>query len=140
MKPVLVTGGSQTDTRGRLFYNNDFDASLIKRIYMIENQNTDFVRAWQGHKIEQRWFSAVNGSFEIKLIEIDHWDKPNPNLECETFQLKSGSLDILHIPSGFVSSIKALEENSRLLLFADYFFNEVSDEYRYHLNYFENAI
>jgi dTDP-4-dehydrorhamnose 3,5-epimerase-like enzyme len=139
MKPILAAGDSKTDSRGSLFYNNDFDASVIKRIYMIENQNTDFVRAWQGHKIEQRWFSAVYGSFEIKLIEIDLWDKPNPYLDCETFQLNSGSLDILHIPSGFVTSIKALEENSRLLLFSDYFFNEVSDEYRFDLNYFENV-
>jgi len=82
----------------------------------------------------------MQGSFEIKLIAIDDWDKPNPILECETFKLKSGNLDVLHIPSGYVSSIKALEDNSRLLLFADYFFNEVSDEYGYELNYFENVL
>ena len=139
MKPTLTLGGSKSDLRGSLFFNNDFDASTIKRMYIIENQSTDFVRAWQGHKIEQRWFSAVFGSFEIKLIEINQWDKPNPNLNCETFQLNSSSLDILHIPSGFVTSIKALEENSRLLLFSDYFFNEISDEYRFDVNYFENA-
>jgi dTDP-4-dehydrorhamnose 3,5-epimerase-like enzyme len=140
MIPKITKGNSHTDSRGTLFYNNDFDISATKRIYVIENFDIDFVRAWQGHKIEQRWFSAVQGSFEIKLIEIDHWETPNHKLECETFQLKSENLDILHIPSGYVTSIKALEENSRLLLFADHFFNEVSDEYRYEPNYFENAL
>jgi hypothetical protein len=31
--------------RGSLLYNNDFDASVIKRIYFIENSTTDFIRA-----------------------------------------------------------------------------------------------
>jgi dTDP-4-dehydrorhamnose 3,5-epimerase-like enzyme len=140
MKPKLITGKQHSDSRGKLLYNNDFDTSVVKRIYCIENCNVDFIRAWQGHKIEQRWFSAMQGRFEIKLIAIDDWDAPNHKLEFETFQLKSENLDILHIPSGYVTSIRALEENSRLLLFADHFFNEVSDEYRYELNYFENAL
>ena len=116
MKPKFIIGNQHSDSRGRLLFNNDFDISEVKRIYVIENSSVDFIRAWQGHKIEQRWFSAMRGSFEIKLIAIDDWDKPNPLLECETFQLKSGNLDILHIPSGYVSSIKALEDNSRRLL------------------------
>jgi dTDP-4-dehydrorhamnose 3,5-epimerase-like enzyme len=140
MKPQLITGNQYSDSRGKLLFNNDFDTSVVKRIYIIENCSVDFIRAWQGHKMEQRWFSAIQGSFEIKLIEIDDWDEPSRQLGCETFQLKSDNLDVLHIPRGYVSSIQALEENSRLLLFADHFFNEVSDEYRYNLNYFENDL
>ena len=140
MIPKITKGNSHTDSRGTLFYNNDFDISAIKRIYVIENFDTDFVRAWQGHKIEQRGFSAVQGSFEIKLIKIDNWDCPNHQLPCETYLLHSVHLDVLQIPKGYVSSIKALEEGSKLLLFADYFLNEVSDEYRYNLNYFENVL
>ena len=45
MVPKLIHGKSHEDERGTLFYNNDFDASVIKRIYVIENQNTDLVRA-----------------------------------------------------------------------------------------------
>ena len=32
-------------------------------------------RRWQGHKVEQRWFSAMNGIFEIELIKVDDWKK-----------------------------------------------------------------
>ena len=70
----LVIGNRFADSRGVLAYNNDFDASAVKRIYFIENVDTNFVRAWQGHKIEQRWFTAVSGSFEIRIIAIDDWD------------------------------------------------------------------
>ena len=56
MIPKIIKGENYNDSRGILFYNNDFDASAIKRLYVIDNQKTNFIRAWQGHKIEQRWF------------------------------------------------------------------------------------
>lgn len=77
MIPAVSNGGRHTDSRGTLFYNNDFDASAIKRIYVIENNGTIFVRGWQGHRIEQRWFSVLQGSFKIELIAIDNWDNPS---------------------------------------------------------------
>ncbi len=63
MIPEISRSGSHTHSRGTLFYNNNFDTSAIKRIYVIENQSVDFIRGWQGHKIEQRWFSVIKGSF-----------------------------------------------------------------------------
>ena len=80
MKPKIISGNCHSDPRGSLFYNNDFDATAVKRVYVIENQNTDFVRAWQGHKIEQRWFAGVQGSFEIRLMAIDDWEHPSKDL------------------------------------------------------------
>lgn len=136
MTPKIITGNSHTDTRGVLFYNNDFDASAIKRIYVIENNSTNFIRAWQGHKIDQRWFSAIKGSFKIHLIEIDHWDKPSKKLEKLTFTVNAEKLDVLHVPKGYVSSIQSLEEGSKLLVMADHLLGEVKDEYRYDVDYF----
>ena len=137
MVPKLIQGKSHEDERGILFYNNDFDASVIKRIYVIENQNTDLVRAWRGHEIEQRWFSAMMGSFKIELIAIDNWDRPARNLERLEFVLDSQKLDILHIPAGYVSSIQSLSEGSKLLVMADYSMGALKDDYRYEVNYFE---
>ncbi len=72
-----MTGAKHVDARGILSYNNDFDLTPVKRMYVIENQDTQVVRAWQGHKKEQRWFTAVKGSFKIELIAIDNWEKPS---------------------------------------------------------------
>lgn len=136
MKPSLIKGGKFQDERGIVKFNNNFNALGIKRVYTIENNSTDLVRAWQGHKIEQRWFSAVVGSFKIILIRIDNWENPSKNLPSFEFILHSHELDILHIPGGYVSSIRSLEVNSKLLLFADYQLGEIQDEYRFALNYF----
>lgn len=137
MVPQLIKGDSHEDFRGGLVYNNDFEATAIKRIYVIKNKNIAIVRAWQGHQIEQRWFSAINGSFKIELIAIDNWDKPNKKLERFEFVLDSEKLDVLHIPAGHVSSIQSLAAGSKLLVMADYLLGELEDEYRYESGYFE---
>jgi len=138
MIPKITKGGSHTDARGTLFYNNDFDASAVKRIYVIENATTEIIRAWQGHKMEQRWFSAINGSFKIGLIKIDNWESPAKNLEMLTFTINADTLEVLHVPQGYVSSIQAMEVGSKLLVMADYLLGEIKDEYRFEPNYFKS--
>lgn len=137
MRPTLILGGNHKDDRGALKYNNDFELGSVKRMYFIENRDTLFVRAWQGHKIEQRWFTAVAGKFKIKLIEIDDWENPSKKLEKLTFEISNERADVLHIPEGYVSSIQALTEASKLLVMADYKINEIQDEYRFSSDYFE---
>jgi dTDP-4-dehydrorhamnose 3,5-epimerase-like enzyme len=136
MNPKIISGNSYTDARGTLYYSNDFDASAIKRVYIIENNETDFIRAWQGHKIEQRWFSAINGSFKIQLIKIDNWDQPSKKQEKFTFTINAEKLDVLHVPKGYISGIQSLVEGSKLLVMADYSLNEISDEFRFPFDYF----
>lgn len=136
MKPNLISGNCHQDERGQLIYNNDFDASSIKRMYIIQNHSADFVRAWQGHKVEQRWFSAVQGRFKIQLIAIDNWDIPSENLPQIEYHLHSEKLDILHIPAGYISSIQALEEKSKLVVMTNYHLGELNDEFRYPTDYF----
>jgi dTDP-4-dehydrorhamnose 3,5-epimerase-like enzyme len=136
MKPNLITGNQFKDQRGTLFFNNDFDLTNIKRIYVIENKNEDIVRAWQGHKIEQRWFIVIEGKFRIQLIEVDNWDKPSKNLPKIEFILKSENLDVLHVPPGFISCIQSLDKKSKLIAFTDYKLGEINDEFKYPTNYF----
>ena len=137
MNPSIIKGNHFQDHRGILRYNNDFDASSIKRIYIIENKDLYIERAWQGHRIEQRWFSAIKGSFLIKLIQIDNWENPNPESTILEFEINDQNLEILHMPSGYVSSIKATTDDARLLVMADYLLGEIKDEYRFPLDYFK---
>lgn len=135
----IIFGQQFKDYRGVLSYNNDFDASEIKRLYVIEQDDINVVRAWQGHKIEQRWFTAIQGKFEIKLIKIDNWDSPSKMLEQVQFILEAGQLDVLHIPAGYISSIQAIEMHSTLLVMADYRLGEIKDEYKFNTDYFEKG-
>ena len=139
MKPSLIKGNAHCDSRGNLLYNNIFDSSPVKRMYVIQNSSLDILRGWQGHQIEQRWFSALNGSFCIKLIKIDNWEFPSRNLECLEFFISNKSLDVLHVPEGYISCIKAIEKDSKLLVMANYSLGELVDEYRFKLNYFKNG-
>lgn len=138
MQPSLIAGGEHTDARGTLTFNNSFDASEVKRMYTLKNVDLSFIRAWQGHQIEQRWFSAVCGSFEIRCIQIDNWVTPSKNLDVLCFLVNDKNLDILHLPKGYVSSIQALEEHSKLLVMADYALGEIADEYRFEADYFNS--
>jgi hypothetical protein len=136
MVPSIIYGGNHTDDRGKIIYNNSFDSSAIRRIYVIEN-TINFIRRWQGHKIEQRWFSAVKGSFTIQLIQVDDWSHPNKALEKLTFELSDKTLDILHLPAGYISSIESISEGARLLAMSNYSLNEIKDEYKFSIDYFE---
>jgi len=134
--PQIIEGYAYDDNRGVLYYNNNFNASAIKRIYFIENRDTDLVRAWQGHKIEQRWFGAIKGNFEIKLIRVDNWEAPSLDLKQYVFSISAEKLDLLHIPPGYISSIRSLTDDAKLLVMADHGLGEIKDEHRYDAGYF----
>lgn len=135
---LLITGKKYEDQRGIITFNNDFDASQIKRIYTIENNSLDFIRGWQGHKIEQRWFACVQGSFEIDVIVVNNFDEPSRSLIPTKYTLDSEKLDFLHVKPGCITAIKAKEINSKLLVLSDYAIGEIRDEYRFDLNYFKS--
>lgn len=134
----LLEGKRHEDVRGVITYNNDFDASNIKRIYTIENHSTTFIRGWQGHQIEQRWFAAMKGAFEIAVIQVDDFENPSPYLPIQTFNLTDETLTYLQIPAGCITAIQANEKDSKLLVLSDYSLGEIKDEYRYPINYFIN--
>lgn len=135
-RPNINKGNSHTDERGIITFNNDYDATEVKRIYFIENKDVNFVRGWQGHKVEQRWFSAVQGSFKITTIAIDDWENPSNTLDKDEFILKASNFDVLHVPQGHVTSIQALEDKARLMAMSDYNLGSVKDECRFDINHF----
>ena len=136
MTPTLIPGGIYKDERGLLNFNNDFDMSSVKRMYLIENTDTLLKRRWQGHKIEQRWFSVTTGKFKIEIIKIDDWKNPSKKQQKITFEISSENTDVLHIPAGYVTSIQAMIKSSKLLVMAEYKSGTISDDYKYPTDYF----
>ena len=140
MIPKIISGNSHQDQRGIITYNNDFNASSVKRIYTIENHSTDFIRGWQGHKTEQRWFACMKGAFEISVIQIDDFDQPSKELTVMKHHLNDESLTYLHVPGGCITAIQASEPGSKLLVLADYAIGEIQDEYRFPLDNFNKEL
>ena len=46
-------------------------------------------------------------------------------------------MNVLHVPPGFVSSIRSKEPASKLLAMSNYGIEEINDEYRYENDYFK---
>jgi dTDP-4-dehydrorhamnose 3,5-epimerase len=131
-KPNLIDGGYYVDERGSISFVNNFDFSDVKRFYVITNSSKNIVRAWQGHKIEQKHFYVICGSFLICAVKVDDWYNPSQDLPVEKFTLSENKSQILMIPSGYANGIKALKPNSKLLVFSSQTLkNAKSDDYRF---------
>jgi dTDP-4-dehydrorhamnose 3,5-epimerase-like enzyme len=135
----ITEGSLFSDNRGTIAFVNDFDLSPIKRFYRISHPNTDIIRAWQGHKIERKWFYCVKGTFEIKVIKIDNWDVPSKELNINTYILNSNNTQILAIKEGCCTAIRALENDASLVVFSDKTLEEAkNDDFRFDKNYWFN--
>src|SRR5690606_36881531 len=121
MKEIkTIQGGVAADHRGQIRFVNEFDMSAVKRFYIIENADSELVRGWRAHRIEQRWFYVLSGSFHIDLVQIDNSEKPSPDLAIEKRTLRADSQEVLHVPAGYGTAFQALKPNSQLLVFADH--------------------
>jgi len=128
----IINTEKYSDERGLLISFNSFDMSVIKRMYEIIPANTEIIRAWQGHKIEHKWFYCISGKFKVNLIKIDNFENPSEVQIIEEYILDSQEPKILHIPGGYLNGFKSLEENSKLIVFSNTGLNELeSDDYRF---------
>lgn len=139
-KVKLISGGVHHDERGSLHFNNDVLINQAKRFYQITPKNIGIIRAWQGHKVEQKWFYAAQGSFEISTIEIDSFTQPSNDLTVKSYKVDSDKADVLVVPGGYATGIQSLSENAILLVFSDVSLKQSKeDDYRWEENYFINA-
>lgn len=128
----IIQGGTHEDKRGKLIFFNDFDMKEVKRFYIIEHPDSSIVRAWQGHKIEQKWFYVMSGSFKVLLVQPDNWERPSNDLAIEEHELKASGPQVLHIPGGYANGFKALEPESKMMVFSSFTVDESSgDNYRF---------
>lgn len=136
----FIQGGIAKDERGQIRFVNEFDMSLIKRFYIIQNADTALIRGWRAHRVEQRWFYVLSGSFNVDLVKIDDWENPDPSLPVENVILNAADMKVLHVPAGYGTAFRALESNSELLVYADYPVSHASlDDYTWKFDYFKNV-
>ena len=135
----LIHGSQHSDERGLIKFVNTFDLSPAKRFYTIEHKDPNIVRAWQAHKIEEKYFHVIKGSFLLAVIKIDNWADPSKFLEPQKFILSAEESQVLHVPAGYANGFRALESNSILLVFSNLSLaHAVEDDYRYDKNLWIN--
>lgn len=132
-----IPGGIAEDHRGSIRFVNDFDMTEVKRFYIIENKDTETIRGWRAHRIEQRWFYVLEGTFLLKTVKIDDWENASPHLPVEEQILRKADQQVIHVPVGYGTAFQALEPGSRLLVFADYGIEHAKeDDYTWPADYF----
>ena len=131
-KPKIIKGSFFKDDRGQIDFVNDFNLSDIKRMYFTSNSNIKTIRAWQGHKVENRWFYCVKGAFNVKLIAINECENHTRKPNILSFHLQENKPQVLFIPKGYLNGFKALQEGSKLMILSNYALNEIeNDEVRF---------
>lgn len=130
--PKIIHGRNHKDERGTLSFFNEFDLLPVRRFYVIEHLDVSVVRAWQAHKIEQKWFYVIAGSFKIVIVKPEEWLGASEKSSPQEFILKSGDNRLLHIPGGFANGFQALKPGSQLMVFSDFpIFKAGSDDFRF---------
>ena len=142
-KPKIIEGKLFVDDRGYLSFVNDFNFQNVKRFYMVENHEKGFIRAWHGHKKEEKYVFVVQGSAMVCLYPVDEFEKIQNDILFDRHICHSEDLliknvlssrkpQILYIPAGYANGFKTLEENTKIIFFSTSTLEESKgDDYRF---------
>jgi len=137
-KPQLIKGGIAVDDRGAVSFVNDFTFSGIKRFYLVEKHSRNFVRAWHGHKMEEKYVLVTKGTAIVAAVKIDDWEKPSKDQTVHKFVLSEKSPAILHIPNGYANGFMSLTDDVKIMFFSTASLAEsAKDDYRYNARYWD---
>lgn len=118
MKPILYSGQIFEDNRGKLIAFNDFDLTRVSRLYIIQ-PHQGLIRAWQGHRLETKWFFVTKGCFEIKIVPASGENEFQKE-RMQTFVISHSDFQVLEIPGGHLNGFRALEPESSLQVFSEF--------------------
>lgn len=123
----IIHGNIFSDNRGILKFVNEFDMTRIVRMYTIEPKLA-VVRAWQGHKVETKWFYAAKGRFLVKTMHM-------VTKEINQYLLNSNESKILEINGGYFNGFQSLDEGSILIVYSDFDLQQsMKDDFRLNLD------
>ena len=124
------------DDRGYLRFCNSFDLTKYVRFYDVINFQSNFIRAWHGHKHESKAALVREGSAMICLVEVDNWDKPSKELEIKKYFLSQKNPKMLVIPAGYAHGFMSLEPNTKITFYSDKTTKDsLGDDYRFDYNF-----
>jgi len=130
MKATLYQGLTHSDSRGVMRFVNEKGPGVYRRFYLITPANKT-IRAWQGHRHEEKAFFAISGSFIMGVVNPSSFEQPRDDEIPDFFELTSENNHLLRVPGGCYTGIKALTTNATLLVLSDTdLVHSKADEYR----------
>ncbi len=122
-----IEGGIFQDNRGIIRFVNDFNFEGIKRFYQVENHKKGFVRAWQGHKTEEKYVYVSSGTALVAIVPIDA--EKGDLSQVKTFILTEKSPSVLHIPAGYYNGVMNFEDATKIILFSNLTLEESQNDF-----------
>ena len=131
-RPRLIEGGLHVDGRGTVAFVNDFDFKGVDRFYTVRWHRSHEPRGWVGHRREQKWFLAVQGTSLIAVVKPDQWESPANDLPVERFVLSAARPQVLHVPPGYATASANLSPDVILMVFSSGRIEDAkTDDYRF---------
>lgn len=135
-EPKKILGDKFFDNRGSVSFVNEFNFLKIKRYYILQNNNNNFIRAWHAHKKEEKFFTCIDGSCQISCVKISNFKKPKKNAKIESWIISSEKPEIIYVPRGFANGSMNLVPNTKILVFSTSSVQDsLNDDFRYSYNY-----
>jgi len=137
MEPILYQRSSNSDHRGTVSFTNELDLNKAVRTYKVTNKQIKTVRAWHGHKLEEKWIIVEEGEFLVCAVEIDNFQ--NPNKEQKIFEFNMTSNDgVLFIPKNYANGAMNLSENNSIRYLSSLPLEEsIKDDYRFESKFWD---
>jgi len=129
--PKLIVGARHVDDRGSLLFNNDLNISNFRRMYIINNSDSQLFRGWHGHELESKIFITLSGRIRFGAVRVKDWSNPDKSEVPQVAELKADSLDAFFVPGGYANGILSLEPGSQALVISSSTLSDsLVDDYR----------
>lgn len=113
LKPTLITRQLNVDDRGYVYGAFDkMHEAGIKRTYVVENHNRNFVRAWHGHKKATTYMHVIQGAARLAATPIEGVEEP------VIVHASARSPAIFHVPPGYYNGAMSLEPGTKILVYS----------------------
>ncbi len=107
----VINGDISVDERGIVKFVNDFDFNGVKRFYEVGSFARGHIRAWHGHKQENKYVYVISGSALIGVVDLE-------TEEIQKFTLSAAKPRVLWIPANCANGFMSLEDNTRVIFFS----------------------
>lgn len=132
------SGGKSYDDRGTVSFVNGFNpyGLAIRRFYMVENFDTNTVRAWHAHKHEDKWVTCISGAAIIGYAHyIDDFVSPK-QMDAKRYYISAERPEVLYLPAGGANGSRMLVPGTKLLYFSSQSLEmAANDDYRIDWNF-----
>ena len=137
MGPIFFESNSSSDERGTVSFTNDLNLQKAVRTYKVENSQLKTVRAWHGHKVEEKWVNVEQGEFLVCVVKVDDFNSPSKNSEIQTYKMSSKD-GFLYIPPNFANGAMNLTEDNAIRYYSSSTLEEsLNDDFRFESDYWD---